>query len=93
MTSNMSASPVICQVTLQTQSLSEIARELTEIVVELDKNLSSVMRARPPKLESTGSPAEEVLVPLANELRETWKILYSVAAVLREMNGALELPR
>lgn len=92
---NAGCEPVrVSQVESQTKSLETVAQELREIVSALTQKLHSVSRLGPPISDAKPElrVPEEMLVPLATNLRETWRSINDSVDRLRELNAQVELP-
>ena len=85
------AAPPISQLEIEIEALKTVALDLQEGVGQLDRRLVLVMRERP--VPCPLETPEEVIVPLAHQLREIYKILRFTAGTIREIDDVLELPR
>lgn len=82
----------VAQVEEQCGNIHGALQDLLKMVDEIEQRLRSVTRNAEPMPEKTLQAPEEVLVPLAGNLRESWRSINSAVNRLRALNSAIELP-
>lgn len=84
----------LSQVEERSKALEGAAEDLIKAVAEIEKRLVSVCRANDlqPEPGLNKSAPEECLVPLAENLRSTWRTVSSCVDRLRRLSVSVELP-